>query len=298
MGRELASSFAEARAVFDEADGALGFQLSRLCFDGPDEELKLTTNTQPAVLTTSTAAFRVLESRRLKPDFVAGHSLGEYSALVAAGALSLSCAVAVVRKRGAYMQEAVPVGVGAMAAIVGADAALVEQICRQAAQGQVCQPANLNSPEQVVIAGHREAVERAAEIARSKGAKRAVMLPVSAPFHSSLMMPAQERLAEELNRLSFSDLKFPLATNSDARLISSGDEARSSLIRQVSSPVRWEEIVRLLLEQGVTKFVEVGPGKVLCGLIRQINKQVGKDIVLLNVEDKASLEATCQALQS
>ncbi|MFL6336916.1 MAG: ACP S-malonyltransferase [Pyrinomonadaceae bacterium] len=289
MGRELAEKYAAAREVFAEADEALGFPLSRLCFEGPAEELQLTENTQPAILAASVAALRAAEGRGLpRPDFVAGHSLGEYSALVAAGALSLRDAVTVVRKRGRYMQEAVPVGAGAMAAVLGAEIETVEAACREAArEGEVCSPANLNSPGQIVIAGSAAAVERALPILKERGAKRAIPLKVSAPFHCALMLPAQERLAADLDGIEFKDLSVPLVTNVDAALIRTGAEARASLVRQVSSPVRWRESVELLTREGVGLFVEVGPGKVLSGLVRQTAPQARA----VNVEDAASLEA-------
>ena len=295
MGRELAENFPAARAAFAEADDALGFALSRLCFEGPDEELRLTENTQPAILATSVAALRALEAEGFpRPSFVAGHSLGEYSALVAAGALSLADAVLTVRARGRYMQEAVPVGVGAMAAVLGSDEATVAAACEEAARGEVCSPANLNSPKQIVIAGHAGAVERAMEILKARGVRKAVKLPVSAPFHCALMMPAQERLAEDLGRLNFNDLSVPLVTNVDAKLIETGAEAREALIRQVSQPVRWSESITALAEgQGVGTFVEVGPGKVLSGLLRQI----AAGARALNVEDAAGLSAARAALE-
>lgn len=294
MGRELAEGFAAARAVFAEADEALGFSLSQLCFEGPTEALQLTENTQPAILTVSVAALRAMEAEGCPaPTFVAGHSLGEYSALVAAGALSLSSAVQTVRARGRYMQAAVPVGVGAMAAILGADAQTVEDACREAAlAGEVCSPANINSAKQIVIAGDTAAVERAMEILKERGAKRAVKLPVSAPFHCALMQPAQDRLSADLEQTEFSDLRVPLVNNVDAATIKSGDEARRSLVRQVSSPVRWLESVEFLAGAGVETFVEVGPGKVLSGLVRQIVT----DARCLNVSDTATLEATRDAL--
>ncbi len=293
MGRELAEEFAAAREVFEEADDALGFALSRLCFEGPAEELQLTENTQPAILTTSVAALRAAESEGFPaPDFVAGHSLGEYSALVAAGALPLADAVRTVRARGRYMQEAVPVGVGAMAAILGSDLQTVEQACRDAAEGQVCSPANINSPGQIVIAGSAAAVERALPLLKARGAKRAIPLKVSAPFHCRLMLPAQERLKGVLDEIEFGELRVPLVTNVDARVVRTGAEARESLVRQVSSPVRWLESVELLARGGVDTFVEVGPGKVLSGLVRQTAPQAR----CLNVEDRASLSATSEAL--
>jgi [acyl-carrier-protein] S-malonyltransferase len=288
MGKELAEKYPAARAVFDEADKALGFFISKICFEATEDELKLTANTQPAILTCSVAIARVLAERGVTPDFVAGHSLGEYSALVVAGSLKFADAVQLVRKRGTYMQEAVPAGVGAMAAIMGLSPAVVADACKRAAQGEVCSAANLNSPEQTVISGHAGAVKRAVEIASQLGAKRAVVLPVSAPFHSALMMPAQERLAEDLKKIEFVVLRVPLVTNVDADTISTGQEAREGLIRQVTAPVRWEESIRLLIEEGVNTFVEVGPGRVLTGLLRQIERSVAT----LNVEDEKSLATT------
>lgn len=292
MGKELADKYPVARAVFDEADIVLGFPLAEMCCTGTDEELKLTANTQPAILACSVAIYRVLEERGLFPDFVAGHSLGEYSALVAAGSLKFSDAIQLVRKRGAFMQDAVPAGVGAMAAIMGLSPAVVADACKRAAAHEICAPANLNSPEQTVISGHAGAVKRAVEIASQLGAKRAVMLPVSAPFHSSLMMPAQEKLAAELNKVPFANLRVPLVTNVDADTETSGDEARDALIRQVTMPVRWEESVRLLIDEGVNTFVEVGPSRVLTGLLRQIERSVAT----LNVEDEKSLAATAEKI--
>lgn len=270
MGRALAENFEICRRAFEEADDALGFALSRLCFEGTEGELKLTENTQPALLATSVAAWRLLESRGLIPDHVAGHSLGEYSALVAAGGLSLADALRAVRKRGRYMQEAVPAGEGAMAAVIGMDRAAVEQLCRDAADGEVLEPANYNAPDQIVIAGSSAAVRRAADQAKRRGAKRVLFLQVSAPFHCSLMRPAAERLAHDLRGLEFKDLRFPLVTNVDASLIDKGEQARSALMRQVASPVRWQESIELLISRGVALFVEVGPGKVLSGLIKRI----------------------------
>jgi [acyl-carrier-protein] S-malonyltransferase len=294
MGRELAEAYAAAREVFEEADDALGFALSRLCFEGPAEDLQLTENTQPAILAASVAALRAAEAEGLpEPDFVAGHSLGEYSALVAAGALTLRDAVRTVRQRGRYMQEAVPVGEGAMAAILGASLEAVEAACAEArAAGEVCSPANINSPGQVVIAGSAAAVERAIPLLKARGAKRAVPLKVSAPFHCALMLPAQERLAADLERIEFRDLRVPLVSNVDARVVRAGAQARDSLVRQVSSPVRWCESVELLAREGVDTFVEVGPGKVLSGLVRQTAPQAR----CLNVEDGASLAAALAAL--
>lgn len=292
MGKELAEQFPAARAVFDQADQALGFPLSTLCFEGPEEELKLTADTQPAILTTSVAAYRVLEEKGIAPDYVAGHSLGEYSALVASGCLSLPEAVVTVRNRGTYMQEAVPAGQGAMAALLGLPLPEVQQVCEQAAQGQVVVPANLNSPGQIVISGHKEAVERAAAAAKDAGAKRAVLLPVSAPFHSSLLQPAAARLESDFQRIRFGGLSIPLVTNVDAEVIETPQAARDALLRQVPAPVRWEESMRKLIELGCDCFIEVGPGKVLAGLLRQIDRSVRA----LSVEDPASLEKTLAAL--
>jgi [acyl-carrier-protein] S-malonyltransferase len=292
MGRAIAEKFPAARAVFEEADRALDFPISHLCFEGPEEALKLTENTQPAILTTSVAVLRVLEERGVRPDFVAGHSLGEYSALVAAGSLSPTDAVSLVRRRGQYMQEAVPVGVGAMAALLGLDVTAVQHICERAADGQVVAPANLNSPGQVVIAGNREAVERALILAREAGARRAIPLPVSAPFHCALMRPAEERLSADLERLKLEDLRCPLITNVDASPIRTGSEARSGLKRQVSRPVRWQETVERLLDEGVRTFVEVGPGKVLLGLIRSVDKSA----TMLSADDENSVENALSAL--
>jgi [acyl-carrier-protein] S-malonyltransferase len=288
MGKELAENYAVARAVFEEADNALGISVSKTCFEGTEEELKLTANTQPAILAVSVAAYRVLTEKGVTADFVAGHSLGEYSALVAAGSLSFSEAVKLVRKRGTYMQEAVPAGQGSMAAIMGLSPTVVLDVCKRAAQGEVCSPANLNSPEQTVISGHVGAVKRAVEIASQSGAKRAVVLAVSAPFHSALMMPAQAKLEADLDATKFADLQMPLVTNVDADTIRKGEEAKSALARQVTMPVRWEESMRMLLDEGVTTFVEVGPGRVLTGLMRQIERSV----TTLNVEDEKSLAAT------
>jgi [acyl-carrier-protein] S-malonyltransferase len=289
MGKDLADNFPAARQVFEEADAALGFALSKLCFDGPADQLQLTENTQPAILTTSIAALRALEAEGFpKADFVAGHSLGEYSALVSAGALSLTDAVRTVRARGRFMQEGVPLGVGAMAAILGAQLDLVMTACAEAAQGQVCSAANINSPNQVVIAGDSAAIDRAIELLKERGARRAMKLNVSAPFHCSLMQPAQERLAVELDRITFKNPAPPVVTNVDAKAINLGAQARDSLVRQVSQPVRWLESVEFLISQGVQSLIEIGPGKVLSGLVRQIDR----NLRCSNVEDKASLGAT------
>lgn len=286
MGRELCDRFAEARRVFEIADEVLGFPLSRLCFEGPDDDLRMTENTQPAILMVSIAAFQVLKSRHLIPDFVAGHSLGEYSAAVAAGSLELEEALTTVRKRGRYMQEAVPVGTGAMAAIVGMNSDVLLRVCSESAQGQVVSPANYNSPHQIVIAGHREAVERARVLAKERGAKRAVPLSVSAPFHCALMMPAQERLQPDLRRLRFSKPRMGFVNNVDAALVTDPTALREGLIRQVSSPVMWRQAIEKLIGMGVDAFIEVGPGKVLTGLMRKTPGHVQA----YHVEDPDSLE--------
>lgn len=274
MGRSLAEKFSEARAVFDEADRAAGFPLTQLCFEGPAETLQLTENTQPALLTVSIAAFRVLDSWGMRPGFVAGHSLGEYSALVAAGSLDFADAVRLVRKRGRYMQEAVPPGVGAMAALLRLPEGKLDGILQEAAQGEVVSAANLNSPDQVVIAGHAGAVNRAMELAKAAGARRAVALTVSAPFHCALMKPAQERLTPDLEATTFRDLVTPLVNNWQARLIRTGSEAREGLYQQIPNPVRWTESINALASEGVTRFIEVGAGNVLTGLLRNINPEL------------------------
>ncbi len=288
MGKELAANYPVARRTFEEADEALGYKLSALCFEGPEEKLKLTEITQPAILTASVAAWRVLQEKGLRPDFVAGHSLGEYSAHVAAGTLTFADAVRTVRNRGRYMQEAVPVGVGAMAAILGMTLDQVGEAANDAAQGEVCQAANINSPEQIVISGHAGAVDRAIKLATERGAKKAVSLPVSAPFHCALMQPAQDRLARDLGALSFQNPLCPVVCNVDAAVITSAEAAREALIRQVTGAVRWEPSVRLLIEKGVGLFIEVGPGKVLWGLMRQIDRSK----TCATVGDEASLQKT------
>ena len=271
MGKSLAGEFPAARQVFEEADDALGFALSQMCFEGPDEALKSTENTQPALLTVSAAAFAVLREMGLTPDYVAGHSLGEYSALVASGSLRFVDAVRLVRKRGQYMQAAVPPGVGAMAALLKMPEDKLDAVLAEASQGEIVSAANLNSPDQVVIAGHAGAVNRAVELAKAAGAKRAVLLPVSAPFHCALMRPAQEQLKVDLDAAEFQDLAFPLVNNWEAREICSGAEARDGLYQQVPNPVRWAASIRHLAAQGVTRFVEVGTGAVLTGLLRNID---------------------------
>ena len=288
MGKELAALYPVAQETFEEADAALGYSLSQLCFEGPEDKLKLTEITQPAILTVSVAAYRVLESMGIAPQCVAGHSLGEYSAHVAAGTLDFQDAVRTVRNRGRYMQEAVPVGVGAMAAILALPIDIIREVCKQAAEGEVCDPANINSPDQVVISGNKAAVERAAEMCKARGAKRAVMLPVSAPFHCSLMQPAQDRLAADLQALSLNEMEVPLVTNVEASVIQSPAQARDALVRQVTGAVQWDSSMRVLIERGVKTFIEVGPGKVLCGLMRQIDRAQ----TCFNVEDQASLQKT------
>lgn len=293
MGRDLVDNYPFAHEVFEIANDALGFALSEMCFAGSEEDLQLTANTQPAILAASVAAFRAMKADGFpEPDFVAGHSLGEYSALVAAGVLDLSDAVRTVRKRGTYMQEAVPLGVGAMAAILGADVATIEQACSDAAEGQVCSPANINSPNQVVIAGDLDAVDRACELLKERGAKRAIKLNVSAPFHCELMMPAQERLAEDLSGLDYGSFAMPIVSNVDAAVNEYETTVADKLTRQVSSPVKWLQSVETLIANGVDTFVEAGPGKVLSGLVKQINR----DVRILNVENAESLRNTKESL--
>lgn len=293
MGKDLYDNFAVSREVFKEADEALGFSLSEMCFSGDEAELQLTANTQPAILTVSVAAYRAMEAEGFpSPDFVAGHSLGEYSALVAAGAMSFSDAVRTVRKRGTYMQEAVPVGVGAMAAILGLPVETVEVACDEAAMGEICSPANINSPAQIVIAGNVGAVDRAIEILKTRGAKRAIKLNVSAPFHCDLMLPAQDKLAVDLSQISFRDLRFPIIENVTAEANTKGERVRQALTEQVSSPVLWAPSIENLINEGVNTFVEIGAGKVLSGLVRQINR----DVRCLNVENAETLRNTLQTL--
>ncbi len=293
MGKDLFDNFAVSRAVFEEADNALGFSLSEMCFGGTAEDLALTANTQPAILTTSIAAFRAMEAEGFPvADFVAGHSLGEYSALVAAGALEFADAVRTVRKRGQYMQEAVPVGIGAMAAILGLPLETIEVACDEAAEGEVCSPANVNSPAQIVIAGNVEAVDRAIELLKERGAKRAIKLNVSAPFHCDLMFPAQARLTEDLAKIEFSDLRFPIIENVSAEANTKGERVKTALTEQVSSPVCWAQSIETLLAEEVEIFIEVGAGKILSGLVRQINR----DVRCLNVENTESLRNTLQSL--
>jgi [acyl-carrier-protein] S-malonyltransferase len=292
MGKDLAARYPVAKQAFEEADEALGTKLSQLCFEGPEDQLRLTENTQPAILTVSVAAWRVLKERGIKPAFVAGHSLGEYSAHVAAGTISFTDAVRAVRNRGKYMQEAVPVGTGSMAAIVGMNIDAVTTLCADAAQGEVCEPANINSPDQIVISGSVAAIERAVKLAEERGAKRAKMLQVSAPFHCSLMKPAQDRLTQDLEALNFSAPQIPVIANVSAKPVEDAVSAREALIRQVTGSVKWNESIQLLMARGVQTFVEVGPGKVLSGLMRQIDRAKKA----LNVEDEASLQKTLEYL--
>ncbi|HXU16315.1 MAG TPA: ACP S-malonyltransferase [Terriglobales bacterium] len=292
MGKNLADRFPVARQTFVEADETLAMKLSQLCFEGPEDQLRLTENTQPAILAVSVAAWRVLDEKGIKPAFVAGHSLGEYSAQVAAGTLSFTDAVCAVRNRGRYMQEAVPVGTGSMAAIVGMDLDTIVTVCADASQGEVCEPANINSPDQVVISGHAGAIERAVKLAEQRGAKRAKLLPVSAPFHCSLMKPAQDRLSLDLEALNFSPPQIPVIANVYAKPVEDAISSREALIRQVTGSVKWSESLQWLISRGVETFVEVGPGKVLCGLMRQIDRAKKT----LNVEDEASLQKTLEYL--
>ncbi len=290
MGKALADAYPICREAFEEADAALGEPLSRLCFEGPEDRLTLTEHTQPAILAVSVAAYRLLESLGIRPALVAGHSLGEYSANVAAGTIGFGDALRIVRRRGRYMQEAVPVGTGAMAAVLGLEAALVAQACDEAAQGQVVSPANMNGAGQVVIAGDRDAVARAGERAKALGAKRVVPLPVSAPFHCALMRPAQDRLAPELRALQTREPRVPIVANVDAEPKRTAAEAVDALVAQVSSPVRWEDVVHRLASDGVTTYVEVGPGTVLSGLTRKIQR--GATVVSFgSPDDLAAIEA-------
>jgi len=292
MGKDLAEKYPAARQTFDEADEALGYKLSTVCFEGPEDQLRLTEITQPAILTVSVAVLRVLETRIPKPSYVAGHSLGEYSAHVTSGTFGFAEAVRTVRNRGKYMQEAVPVGIGAMAAILGMEAAKITAVCKDAAQGEVCEPANLNSPEQIVISGNRAAVERAAKLAEERGAKRAKLLPVSAPFHCSLMKPAQDRLEKDLNALPMRKPVYPVACNVEAELVTDEQRARDTLVRQVTGAVKWEQCMRLLIAQGVQTFLEIGSGKVLCALMRQIDRSK----TCVNVSDDATLAKALESL--
>ena len=288
MGKDIAERFSEARETFEAIDDALGVSISKLCFEGPEEQLKLTANTQPAILAVSSAIDAVLKAHaKVRPDIVAGHSLGEYSAIVCAGGLSAAEAARLVRARGEFMQDAVPAGDGAMAALIGPAIEEVESICAEAANGEVLSPANINAPGQIVIAGARAAVERAIEVAKGRGVRKSVMLPVSAPFHCALMTPASERLRPLLDDAPFTDLQFPLVTNVDASPVGTDHAVRNALARQVVSPVRWVESVELMIERGVRRFVEVGPGAVLAGLIKRINR----DVETINVNNAETLES-------
>lgn len=291
MGKELADNFKIARETFQEADETLGFSISSLCFNGPEEDLKLTSNTQPAILTASIAALRVLSSETgIHPVLLAGHSLGEYSSLTAANAMSFSDVVRTVRLRGKFMQEAVPAGEGAMAAILGLEADEVEDICRQAAQGEVVSPANFNSSWQIVISGHAEAVSRAVELALERGAKKAIMLAVSAPFHCSLMKPAAEKLKEALQDIPVYDIHTPVISNADAQPYPSKGKIKDLLVKQVNHPVRWEESMREMVSKNIKTVIEIGPGKVLTGLMRRITREVKT----LNMEDLEGLKEISQ----
>ena len=290
MGKDLADNFSIARQTFEEADDALGFRISQLCFDGPEEDLKLTFNTQPAILTASIAALRVVQQETgLTADCVAGHSLGEYSALVCSGALTLADAVRTVRSRGTFMQEAVPVGVGAMAAMLSIEADELAAICTEAAQGEIVAPANFNSPGQIVIAGHATAVNRAIELAKSRGFRKAMLLPVSAPFHCALMQPAADRLKAVLDCLLMHPMSLPVITNVEAVANQDSARVRDLLVAQVCAPVRWEQSIQTMISEGVTRFVEIGPGKVLTGLVKRINKEMQ----LVAIEDSAGVKSAC-----
>ncbi len=288
MGKELFDTYRVSREVFEEADDALGFKLSDLCFEGSEDDLKLTANTQPAILTTSIAILKaVLQETGIRPDYVAGHSLGEFSALVCTGTMSLADAVRTVRSRGFFMQDAVPVGTGAMAAILSVSTEMLEEICAEAAQRETVAPANFNSPGQIVIAGHSGAVRRAIDLAKERGFKKALMLPVSAPFHCSLMKPAADRLAEVLERIKFAHVKMPYIANADAEPNTNRTRIKPLLITQVCAPVLWEQSVRKMVALGVERFVEIGPGKVLSGLVKRISKESLVD----NVENITTLKA-------
>jgi [acyl-carrier-protein] S-malonyltransferase len=293
MGKELANLYPVARHTFEEADEALGMSISQLCFEGPEEQLKMTEITQPAILTMSIAVQRVLREKGIAPQFVAGHSLGEYSAHVAAGTLAFADAVRTVRDRGRYMQEAVPAGQGGMAAVLGMDLDQLDQVCAEAAQSEVVSPANINSPEQIVISGHQTAVERAAELAKQRGAKKTRILQVSAPFHCALMQPAQDRLAGDLQRLQFNDPRVPVIANIDGEPKTSGETSRQALIRQVTGAVQWTRCMNKLIALGAQRFVEVGPGKVLCGLMRQIDRAQN----CVNVENEMSLQSALNSFE-
>ncbi len=293
MGKELAETYPVARQTFDEADDALGYKISLLCFEGPEEQLRLTEITQPAILTASVAAYRVLNEKGIKPSYVAGHSLGEYSAHVAAGTISFHEAVRTVRNRGKYMQDAVPVGIGAMAAVLGMDSEVVASICNDAAQGEICEPANINSSDQIVISGHTNAVSRAIKLAEARGAKRAIPLQVSAPFHCSLMKPAQDKLELDLKNVIFDKSRMPVICNVDAASHYDAATSRDALVRQVTGSVKWYQSMQLLISSGVQTFVEVGPGKVLSGLMRQIDRSK----TAFNVGDESSLQKALKSFE-
>lgn len=288
MGKQIAEEYKSAFAVFDQATEALGFDIRRMIFESDDETLKVTENTQPSIVTMSVACLQPVLEKGLKPDFVAGLSLGEYSAHVCSGTMSFKDAVILVRKRGKFMQEAVPAGVGAMAAILGLDAASVIECCREGSREGVAEPANFNCPGQIVVAGEVKAVERVIELCKEKGAKRSMLLPVSAPFHCSLLKPAGEKLASELEKIQLGEVKIPVVTNVTAEVIKDTAKVKDLLIRQVSSPVRWEDSINTMLENGVDTFVEIGPGKVLSGFVKKINK----DVRIFNIEDIESLNKT------
>lgn len=292
MGKQIAEAYKSADTIFDQASEVLGFDIKKMIFEGDDETLKITENTQPCIVTTSIACLQPLLEKGIKPDVVAGLSLGEYSAHVAAGTISIGEAVALVRKRGKYMQEAVPLGVGAMAAILGLENDKVVEVCKEASSTGIVEPANFNCPGQVVVAGEVKAVEKAIELAKDKGAKRAMMLPVSAPFHCSLLKPAGEKLAAELEKIELKDMKIPVVTNVTAEYILDKSKVKDLLIRQVSSPVYFEESVRKMIDDGVDTFIEIGPGKTLIGFVKKINK----DVKTLNVEDLESLNNTLKEL--
>lgn len=288
MGRELSENFPVAKQIFEEADDALGMKLSSICFSGSEDELKLTANTQPAILTTSIAVLRVVtQETGLKADFLAGHSLGEYSALVCSGTLAFADAVRTVRARGTFMQEAVPVGTGAMAAMLSIERDILEDICNEASQGEIVSPANFNSPGQIVIAGHAAAVDRAIELAKAKGFRKAMILPVSAPFHCALMQPAADRLAEVLGKIAYSDMVLPVVANAVAKANTDKDQVMPLLVKQVCAPVLWEQSITEIIGQGTDNFIEIGPGKVLSGLV----KRISKGVVTANIEDIAGIKA-------
>ncbi len=293
MGRDVYEAYPQARMVFDEARDSIGFDIAGVCFNGPEEILNLTTNTQSAILTISIALWRVLEVKGVNSDFVAGHSLGEYSAIVAAGGITFKEAVSLVKKRGQFMQEAVPEGKGMMAAILGLQKKSIDDICRESSQKGIVSPANYNCPGQVVIAGEKGAVEQAMELAKAKGARRSIPLQVSVPSHSPLMSEAGERLRKELEMISVKDLKVPLVCNVKAKCISSSAEVRSALLRQIASPVLWEDSVKLMASSGTDTFIEVGPGRVLSGMV----KRTVPEAKVLNVEDKKGLENILRELK-